>query len=152
MIPTERWLAEEGAPAWSRVVEGIAVPFVIAGLVGLLWSLPVPAVFREASPVINWGTLFLMAAVVYYFIISISLAFGVLPLVVLIATAVAWLDTLDVPLAAASGLVFLAAWGAQLAGRWSAGVPLRPVTHLLHVMMAPVRMLASLYRRVGIPY
>jgi hypothetical protein len=118
----------------------------------MFWSLPVPAVFRDSSPVLNWGTLFLMAAVVYYFILSISLAFGMLPFVVLVAGAIAWLDTFELPLRAICAATFVSAWGAQLFGRWLGGRPLRPAHHLQHVMLSPAWLLASVYRRLGIPY
>jgi hypothetical protein len=57
------------------------VPILVLGTVGILWSLPVPEEFARISPVLNWGSVFLMAAVVYYFIISIPLAIGMLPFV-----------------------------------------------------------------------
>ena len=52
------------------------MPLVVIGTVGLLWSLPVPDRFYAISPLVNWGSLFLMAATVYYFIISVPLAIG----------------------------------------------------------------------------
>ena len=155
MTDVERWLGEhedDGAMGGNRVLDWLCSPVIVVGLVGLLWSLPVPAVFREASPALNWGTLFLMSAVVYYFILSLSLAFGLLPFVVLVLAAVAWLDSLEIPLRIVCGTAFLAAWSLQLYGRWSAGLPLRPVTNLQHVMIAPIRLLASVYRRFGVPY
>ena len=155
MFPTARWLDDDGDTtaiggiAW---LDWICVPVTVASLVGLLWSLPVPDVFREATPVLNWGALFLMAAVVYYFIASIALAFGLLPFVVLVAGVILWLDSSPVPLRLICGPSFLAAWGLQLYGRWHAGKRLRPLTNLQHVMIAPLRLLAAAYRRLGIPY
>jgi hypothetical protein len=155
MIPTEKWLGEQvdyGALAGNPLIDWICAPLIVAGLIGLLWSLPVPGVFRDSSPALNWGTLFLMAAVVYYFILSISLAFGLLPFVVFVAGAIAWLDTLELPLRAICGVTFITAWGVQLFGRWIAGRPLRPAYHLQHLMISPAWLLASVYRRLGIPY
>ena len=155
MLQTEKWLGEHadiGASPGNRVLNWICVPVLVTGLVGLLWSLPVPAIFSESSPVLNWGTLFLMAAVVYYFILSISLAFGILPFVVLVAAVIGRADALELPLGPICGAMFLAAWGAQMLGRWATGKPLRPVNHLQHVMIGPVWLLASVYRRLGIPY
>ena len=58
---------------------------VVLGTVGLLWTLPIPDEFFEISPLLNWGTAFLMAAAVYYFIISVSLAIGMLPFILGVA-------------------------------------------------------------------
>jgi uncharacterized membrane protein YGL010W len=155
MLQTEKWLGEHadiGASAGNRLLDWICVPLLVIGLVGLLWSLPVPAAFSESSPVLNWGTLFLMAAVVYYFILSISLAFGILPFVMFVAAVIGWLDALGLPLGPICGIVFLVAWSAQLLWRWASGKPLRPIDHLQHLMIGPVWLLASVYRRLGIPY
>jgi hypothetical protein len=62
-----------------------AVPAVVLGTVGLLWIMPVPDEYARISPLLNWGSTFLMAAVVYYFIISVPLAIGMLPFIVGIA-------------------------------------------------------------------
>jgi hypothetical protein len=155
MLQTEKWLGEHadiGAIAGNRVLDWICMPLLATSLVGLLWSLPVPAVFSESSPVLNWGTLFLMAAVVYYFILSISLGFGILPFIVVVAAAIGRLDALGAPLGPICGATFLAAWGTQLLGRWVSGKALRPLNQLQHVMIGPAWLLASVYRRLGIPY
>jgi len=39
-----------------------AVPMVVLGTVGVLWTLPIPDEFFEISPLLNWGTAFLMAS------------------------------------------------------------------------------------------
>ena len=72
-----------------------AVPMVVLGTVGLLWTLPIPDEFFEISPLLNWGTTFLMAAAVYYFIISVSLAIGLLPFVVGVGGIQMWLTQSD---------------------------------------------------------
>jgi hypothetical protein len=81
---TDRWLSDYGASHSDIRNPGIywlSVPILVLGTVGILWSLPVPEEFARISPVLNWGSVFLMAAVVYYFIISIPLAIGMLPFV-----------------------------------------------------------------------
>lgn len=72
----------------------VAVVLLELGVVALLWATPVPAAFREISPALNWGSAFLLAAVVYYFILSIPVALSLLPAVFALAAAVAWLDRL----------------------------------------------------------
>ena len=65
---------------WQRGLYWLAVPVLVMGTVGLLW----PYRCRRLSSSeflhsLNWGSTFLMATVVYYFIISVSLAIGMLP-------------------------------------------------------------------------
>ena len=94
MTEIDSWLdhyAEMHDDLTNPAIYWMGVPLVVLGTVGLLWSVPVPDAFLDISPLFNWGTAFLMAAVVYYFIISISLAIGMLPFVVGLAAVQMWL-------------------------------------------------------------
>ena len=155
MTDTERWLAEYGdnhSRTGNRVLHWIAVPLFIFGTVGLLWSLPIPDAFLKISPLLNWGITFLMAAEVYYFIISISLALGMLPLVVATATLIVLLST------AVTSLLWLsiAMITLGIAGLYLAKGSGRDIHGLARdmqlIMIAPIWLLARLYRRTGIPY
>jgi len=128
-----------------------AVPMVVLGTVGMFWTLPVPYEFYEISPLLNWGSAFLMAAAVYYFIISVSLAIGMLPFILGVAAWQVWLETSDFsPLRVSAGLLLAGVIGLWLGRRrqWS----IRPVLHDLQLMMiGPAWLLSVLYRRIGIP-
>jgi hypothetical protein len=92
-----------------------------------------------------------MAAVVYYFIISVPLAIGMLPFIVGIATCQSWLGSSDFsPLRVSAGLLLAGTLGLWVGRRrqWSLG----PVwTDLQLVMIGPAWLLSVLYRRIGIP-
>jgi uncharacterized membrane protein YGL010W len=138
--------------AVNRLLHWLCIPLIIVGAVGLLWSVPVPALFSEASPVLNWGVFFLMASVVYYFIISITLAIGMLPFVVLVAVSVAWLDRFDTPLWLISSAAFCFAGVGQVFGHAfeQRSVPVFRDPNFL--MIGPLWLLASVYQRLRIPY
>ena len=155
MPETDRWLAEYGdnhrdiahpAAYWPAVL------LLVIGTVGMLWSLPVPQAFAEISPVLNWGSAFLMAAVVYYFILSVTLALGMLPFVIGVSALQLLLVASKWPLSGVSlALVVLAVAGLYL-GHHAAG-GLRAVFRDVQLMMiGPAWLLANLYRRLGIPY
>ena len=100
MSETDNWLLRyerNHADLQNPFVYWAAVPMVVIGTVGLLWSLPVPVEFYEISPFLNWGSVFLMAATVYYFIISLSIAIGMLPFMLGLATLQLWLTGSDYP-------------------------------------------------------
>lgn len=128
-----------------------AVPMVVLGTVGLLWLLPVPAEFYAISPLLNWGSAFLMAAAVYYFIISVSLAIGMLPFVIGVATFQLWLSQSEYSVPRVSlSLLVAGIIGLWLGHRNQGGI--WPVIHDLQLMMiGPVWLLSVLYRRAGIP-
>lgn len=155
MTDTERWLAEYGDnhdQTGNHVLHWIAVPLFIFGTAGLLWALPIPDAFLKISPLLNWSITFLMAAEVYYFIISISLALGMLPFVVATATLIALLST-----AVTSLLWFsIAILTLGMTGLYLAKGSHRDIHSLTRdmqlIMIAPIWLLAHLYRRMNIPY
>lgn len=155
MTLVDKWLAayEEGhTKHLNRALHWACVPVFIASLIGLLWSAPVPETFGRSSGVLNWGTLFIMAAVVYYFILSISLALGMLPFVLAVVLAISELNELETPLWLISAFgLGLAATG-QFVGHLLEGGRASLIRDLHYVVIGPLWVLAAVYRRLGIPY
>lgn len=129
-----------------------AVPMVVMGAIGVLWNLPVPAEFHDISPLLNWGSAFLMVTAVYYFIISLSLAIGLLPFVVGIGLLQGWLvaSEYSAPRVAA-GLLIAGIIGLTMGHR---NKPLIASTaeDLQTIMIGPAWLLSVIYRRAGIPF
>lgn len=151
----DQWFEEYGEShrhPVNKALHWVCVPLIVLSLVGLLWSLPIPQAFREISPALNWGTAFVMAATVYYFILSISLALGMLPFVVMIVLAVGWLDRLDWPLWSIAGTIFVLAWAGQFVGHAIEGRKPSFFKDMQFLMIGPVWLLGFIYRRLGIPY
>lgn len=128
-----------------------AVPLVVLGTVGILWSIPVPAEFFEISPLLNWGSAFLMAAAVYYFIISLSLAIGMLPFLVGLASVQMWLADSEYPAIYVSTGILLAGIIGLAIGLKSEGRFLAIARDLQLMMIGPAWLLSAVYRRLGIP-
>jgi hypothetical protein len=155
MPETDRWLTEYGEQLAEIRFAGIywvAVLTLVLGTVGMLWSLPIPDEFRRISPVLNWGSAFLMAAVVYYFIISMPLAIGMLPFVFGVAGIQIWLVNSPYSILLASSLLFaLSLAGLYVGHRGNGGI--RSVFHDIQLMMiGPAWLLSVIYRKFGIPY
>ncbi len=129
-----------------------SVLMVVVGTVGLLWALPAPAEFQAISPLLNWGSAFLMVTAVYYFIISLSLAIGLLPFVLAVAFVHMWLPQSDFsPLRISTGLLAAGIIGLWLGHRDERGFS-AIFEDLQTVMIGPAWLLSLLYKRVGIPY
>jgi len=155
MAETDSWLQHYEATHQDMtypVVYWASVPMVVLGTVGILWTLLIPDEFFEISPLLNWGTAFLMAAAVYYFIISVSLAIGMLPFVLGVAGIQTWLAGSEFsPLRVSVGLLTAGTIGLWMGHRNKSS--LRPVLQDLQLMMiGPAWLLSVLYRRIGIPY
>src|SRR5678816_2253134 len=101
MRTVNQWLDEYGAshrnPA-NKLLHWICVPIIVVSMVGLLWYLPVPQALRAVSPLLNWGTVLLVGAVVYYVAISWSLALGMVLFAGAVLGCLVWLQTLPWPL------------------------------------------------------
>ena len=155
MSDTNIWLTEFGErqiKARSRITFWASQLFLLFGIVGILWFLPVPFEFEKISPLLNWGSAFLMASVVYYFIISVPLGFGMLPFIFGVAAIQVWLSgQLVQPEFVSSVLV-----GAGIAGlsldHYAAGGLRAVLRDVQLVMIAPLWKLSDIYRRLGIPY
>lgn len=154
MSDTDFWLRryeqnQQGA-RW-RPLYWLATQLLVLGLIGLLWALPVPQTLTSISPLLNWGSLFLMASLIYYFIISLPLAIGMLPVIIAIFSFELWLASIDRwsrPGAAALTLVGVV--GLYFAHRGQGG--LRAVFRDIQLLMiAPLWLMSRLYRKFGIP-
>jgi len=149
------WLDEYGEshqnPA-NKAVHWVCVPAIVFSLIGLLWSLPVPQVFAETSAILNWGTVFLMASIVYYFIMSTTLALGMVAISALIIYLLARLDSAATPLWQICVGIFVVAWIGQFVGHIIEGKRPSFFKDLQFLMIGPIWLLSFVYKRLGIPY
>ena len=154
MQPVTAWLDEYGEshqnPA-NKALHWVCVPLIVLSLVGVLWSLPVPAAFEQISPLMNWGTLFMFAALVYYFILSYTLAIGMVFVTAGMVLLLNWLDGLAVPLWQLSIGIFVAAWVGQFIGHAIEGKRPSFFKDVQFLMIGPIWLLSDLYRRLRIP-
>jgi hypothetical protein len=155
MSETHRWLSDYGdshRELSCPAIHWVAVLILVPGTAGMLWSLPIPAEFTDISPLLNWGSAFLMASLVYYFIISLPLAIGMLPFMLAVAALGVLLTQADVSVAGVSlGLVIVALAGLYFGHHARGGV--RAVLRDIQLMMiGPIWLLSKVYERLGIPY
>ena len=151
----QSWLDEYGEShqnPTNKLIHWICVPVIVFSVVGILWSLPVPEAFARISPAMNWAVLFAMAAVVYYFILSATLAIGMVAVLAGMLALAHWLDGLAPPLWAISVGIFVVAWIGQFIGHHIEGKKPSFFKDLLFLMIGPVWLLAFVYRRLGIRY
>lgn len=136
----------------NKRLHWLCVPAIVVSLVGILWSLPVPAAFDALSPWLNWGSLLLIAALGYYLLLSVPLALGMLPFVLATAALVLWLDTLSVSLLALSVSIFVIAWIGQFIGHRIEGAKPSFFEDLQFLMIGPLWILAAVFRKLGLRY
>ncbi len=153
MTDIDEWLTRyEHAHKTLRnpVVYWAAAPMVVVGMTGLLWGLPIPAEFFKISPLLNWGSAFLMVTAIYYFIISLSLAIGLLPFLLGLAAIQLWLENSGYSVTGVTTALLTAGIVGLALGR---GDSLRAILEDLQLMMlGPAWLLSVMYKRFGIPF
>jgi uncharacterized membrane protein YGL010W len=149
------WLAEYGMShenPTNKLLHWICVPPIVLSVMGLLWSTPVPALFSSLSPWLNWATLAAAAALVYYALLSPSLALGILAAFAVLLALTQWLAHLPWPLWLTSLAIFVVAWIGQFVGHAIEGKRPSFLKDLQFLLIGPLWLLAALYRRFSVPY
>lgn len=155
MRPVQTWLDEYGAShvnPTNKFLHWICVPLIVASLIGFLWALPVPDAFARVSPLLNWGTLFVAAGIIYYFFLSVPLALGMLLAVVPLVAVLHWANGLSMPLWQLSAAVFVVAWIGQFIGHIFEGKRPSFFKDVQFLLIGPIWLLGFIYRRLGIRY
>ena len=145
---TEKY-AELRAGGPGSACAWLGIPLLVSALIGVLWSLPVASSLSDASPAINYATLFLMATFVYYCILSIVLALGGLLFLLAASVPSIWLTATDTSLAPIAGPVFAAALLWQVLDTKKATGRLLVIRNLHYLMLGPIWLLRAAYRKLG---
>lgn len=155
MRTVEQWLQEYGEShrdPTNKTLHWICVPVIVVSLIGLLWSLPVPDAWREISPLLNWGAMFLAASVLYYLAMSWSLALGMALFVGLVVLSIVGLQNLPWPLWSVCLALFVVAWIGQFIGHRYEGRRPSFFKDIQFLMIGPLWLLSFVYRKLRIRY
>ena len=154
MRKVEDWLAEYGTshehPA-NKALHWVCVPLIVFAVLGLLWSVPVPGALA-GLPFANWATLVALAALLYYALLSVPLALGMLVPLALAALVLARLAALETPLWQICLVIFVVAWIGQFIGHALEGRRPSFFKDLQFLLIGPLWLLGFVYRRLGLRY
>jgi uncharacterized membrane protein YGL010W len=158
MRTVDQWLDEYGEShrnPVNKTLHWICVPPIVLSVIGFVWSLPVPESFATLSAAlggawVNWATLGVVASLAYYFMLSPSLAVGMLPVFAVMLGIVAWLNSLAWPLWLSSLVIFVVAWIGQFIGHAVEGRSPSFFKDVQFLMIGPLWLLSALYRRAGL--
>ena len=156
MRTAAQWLDDYGVShrnPTNKALHWICVPVIAWCVLGLLWSLPFPGALRAAHPAANWGSIAVLAALIYYGLLSIPLTLGALPLLL----AALWsIDLVDragaLPLWSICVFLFVVAWVGQFVGHAIEGRRPSFLKDVQFLMIGPLWLLADVYRRLGIRF
>lgn len=152
----DQWFAEYGEchhnPA-NELIHWICIPAIMLSVLGLLWSIPMPASWGGLSDYLNVATLFIVASLVFYFRLSPPLAAGMLTItVVFLGLIIGYGRAGWTSVWAAALTIFVVAWILQFVGHKIEGKKPAFFQDLQFLLIGPLWLLGFIYRRVGIPY
>lgn len=136
----------------NKTIHWICVPLIVMSIIGLLWAIPTPAVFDEIGKGwLNWGTIFVGLAFIYYIVLSVPLTVGMIFVaggMVVANYAIAS----QAPIWLVSIIIFVGAWIGQFIGHNIEGKKPSFLKDVQFLMIGPLWLLSFIYRKVGIKY
>src|SRR5262249_4651937 len=148
------WFEEYGEShenTTNKVIHWICVPSIAFSLLGLIGMIPQPALFG-GLPFLSWPVVVVGLALVYYFILSPPLALGMVVVSVVMLGSLHHLANSGAPILAISAGVFVSAWIGQFIGHKTEGKKPSFFKDIQFLLIGPIWLLGSVYRRLGIRY
>ena len=155
MRPADDWFNDYGEShqnPTNKTIHWICVPLILLTVLGMLWAAPVPAVMASLSSWLNWSTVVMVLALVYYFALSPSLGAGMSIVLALFAYILHTLTAAGLPMMTASVSVFVLAWIGQFVGHQIEGKKPSFFKDIQFLMIGPIWLLGFIYRRLGVRY
>jgi len=137
----------------NKVIHWIAVPVIVWTVVALLWSIPFPEGWQLPGIPVNWATITLLLAQLYWFRLSVSLGLGLLLYNVLMIQITFLLpQVINWPLWKLAVVLFVAAWILQFIGHAIEGKRPSFFKDVQFLLIGPAWLMAFLYRALGLKY
>lgn len=158
-MTADQWITAYGEShqnPTNKLIHFIFVPTIMFTLVGLLWSIPMPAVVAENVPYLNVATLFVLFCLGFYVRISVPLAIGMLVWVsLMLAGIIALQQGLHLSngaLALVMVAVFAVSWVFQFVGHNIEGKKPSFLNDLKFLLIGPMWIMGFLFRKLGLKY
>lgn len=159
MKPIQSWFdeyAESHQNPTNKLFHWICIPLIVFSLLGLFASIPsqfLKDLFPESiNQYVNFASILLIASLIFYIRLSISMAIGMLLFSILCLQGIVWVENLDFPLWLVSLIIFVLAWVGQFIGHKIEGKKPSFLKDLQFLMIGPAWLLGFIYKKLGISY
>ncbi len=152
----DQWFAEYGESHQddtNETIHWICVPIIFICVMGLVWSLPVPAAIATHAPWFNWLHLLLLPALAFYFRLSVPLAFGLLAFIsagYCLIEALAHFSPIAVWKVCLAA--FVLAWIGQFIGHKIEGKKPSFFKDVVFLLIGPAWLMHFIYKKLDIAY
>ena len=152
----DQWFAEYGESHQdhtNETIHWICVPIIFFSVLGLFWSIPVPALLAGPLPWFRWVQLVMLAAMGFYFRLSGPLAFGLLVFICLCYILVEGLALLGwYPVWKICLSLFVLAWIGQFIGHKIEGEKPSFFKDVVFLLIGPAWLMHFIYKKLRIAY
>ena len=155
MKTIDQWLDEYNESHQNRVnkiLHWICVPLIMLSLLELLWSISIPLGIHSLTISLNWAIALVIFSLIFYFLISPPLTFGMLMVSIAMLWALQILSGLSTPLWLVSVVIFVVSWIGQFIGHQYEGKSPSFFKDVQFLLIGPLWLLSFIYRKLGIPY
>jgi uncharacterized membrane protein YGL010W len=137
----------------NKLIHWFAVPVIFWTVIALLWSIPFPFDGGLPGVPLNWATLTLLLAQLYWFRLSWRLGLGLLLFSVFLVQATALVElTAAEPLWKLALIAFIGAWVLQFIGHAIEGKRPSFFEDLQFLLIGPAWLMGFIYRALGLAY
>ncbi|USG60791.1 DUF962 domain-containing protein [Sneathiella marina] len=137
----------------NKLIHWFAVPAIFWTIVALLWEIPTPSAFAD-FPYLNWATIALAITVVYYAMLSWTLAIGMVLFTLVcfgLINAYEAAPVFALPLWQFAIAVFVIAWIFQFIGHKIEGKKPSFFKDVQFLMIGPAWLMGFVYRKLSLP-
>ncbi len=149
------WLNQYGEShqdSANELIHWICVPLIIFSILSLIWIIPSPSYFDNFFILFNWCVLFVVISSFYYLFLSFKLSLTIIPFSFFLIYIIYLLDKFNFPLLKISIAIFIFAWAGQFIGHAIEGKRPSFIQDIQFLMIGPIWLIASLYRRLNIKF
>ena len=159
MRTIDEWISEYGEShknSTNKMIHWICVPLIMLSLLALIEIIPFPLytielfTIKGQSIYLNWTTLFLIFAVIFYIRLSLSIAIGMLLVAVSMLYSITWIKIYDPSVWKLSLVIFVLAWIGQFIGHKIEGKKPSFFEDLQFLLIGPAWLLSFIYNKLGI--
>lgn len=137
----------------NKLIHWICVPVIVWTVIALLWIIPFPSALQADVVPVNWATVALGLAMIYYIYLSPRLSLGIVLFLVLLLWITATVEqAAPWPLWLIAVVLFVLAWIGQFIGHVIEGKRPSFFKDVQFLLIGPAWLMSWLYKRLGIAY
>ncbi len=137
----------------NKLIHWICVPVIVWTVIALLWLIPFPSALQADVVPVNWATVALGLAMIYYVYLSPRLSVGIVLFLVLLLWITAKVEqAAPWPLWLIAVVLFVLAWIGQFIGHVIEGKRPSFFKDVQFLLIGPAWLMSWLYKRLGIAY